>query len=167
MLILNFDIAKSKQYLYESHPDVKVVNKEVCKVSPLNYILEYVFTLEDIEELKKIPEDYEKQIADIYRRILEFYEKCTIVFLFPNVTIILDVKGTKYPLILYVHGLDVLSCYLKEQAITRMLIKMIEEIETLSKIMIFISINFNSFMYRIDVFLCMQRYLWREDQQSN
>ena len=77
MLILNFDIAKSKNYLYESHEGIHLKNKEVCKVSDFNYVLEYTFTLDDIQELKKVAENYEKQIADIYQLVASFYDKST------------------------------------------------------------------------------------------
>lgn len=33
---------------------------------------------------------------------------------------------------MYIHGLDVLGYYLKEEAITRLILKMSEELETLS-----------------------------------
>ena len=35
---------------------------------------------------------------------------------------------------MYVHGLDTLSCYLKQEAITRLVLKMIEEFETMRNI---------------------------------
>lgn len=137
VLLLNFDIAKSKRFLYENHPDLKPVNKEVVKADPLHFVLEYGYTLEDIPELKKNSDNIEKQIGDIFNKVLEFYDKSTFqwyISLNYHIISFSDVKHTKYPLVLYVHGLDVLSCYLKEEAITRFLLKLTEELENLSNL---------------------------------